>query len=103
MSIKTVADLYMGDHAPEEAAERLEPLVIQTMPSDPALGILRRAWWLYRIAARMGDPEELEVSTRLIGEAKETCRQAALVWLDRRGCPCCIALKAKLERMVTHD
>jgi hypothetical protein len=94
MSIQVMAEFYMGDHAPAEAAETLSRLVVETMPSDPALGSLKRAWWQFRIAARV---EDFELFTELMGMAKETCREIALVWLEFRECECCIALRNRLE------
>jgi hypothetical protein len=94
LSIQLLADLYEGDHAPAEAAERLSNLITSTMESSPARGLLKRAWWQFRIAARV---EDFEAWTEIMGMAKATCREVALLWLEQRECPCCAALRAKLE------
>ena len=91
------AALLLGDYSPAEYAEHMRPDGM--MPSAEYYWPWIRAGKLFRAAASLHDPEDAEASLFLIGCGKRELRQALLIMLDRRTCPCCIELKAKLERM----
>ncbi|MGA8872473.1 MAG: hypothetical protein WB460_15100 [Candidatus Acidiferrales bacterium] len=95
--IELVAELYEGDFSAGEIAATLAHIVRGFTPGCSAYGLLRSAWWLARIVAHLGEPEDLDLSTKLLRTAKETCREIALIWLRDRRCPCCVALRSRLE------
>jgi hypothetical protein len=89
-------ELYEGDPSPSEAAEHLAHIMGGVLPSDHAYWLLRRAHWTFRIVRHL-DMEDLELSLDLLKTARAALREIALVWLERRGCECCIALRNKLQ------
>jgi hypothetical protein len=87
--------LILGDYSPAEYAERVR--TDGMMPSADYYRPMIGAGRLFRAAASLDNPADAEASLVLMRKGKQALREAVLAMLDRRACPCCIALKAKLE------
>ncbi len=88
--------LLFGDYSPVEYAEHVN--ADGMLPSANYYGSWIRAGKLFRAAASLNDPNDTEASLFLMDEGKQALREALLIMLDRRECPCCVALRSRLIR-----
>ena len=92
--------ILLGDYAPSEATALIGQFLD---PQDETARLIANARTDFFRAAHLSREEDLDESLALIWAAKQKLRMAALMWLAERSCPCCVTMRARLEREIAAE
>jgi hypothetical protein len=99
--IESWVALLQGDYSPLEYAEHVN--ADGMLPSAEYYAAWMRAGKLFRASASLDDPEDCGASLFLIENGRRALREALLVMLERRACPCCVELRRVVENVVERN